>query len=260
MIEILEFEEEKKTKKNERRIPKITFVDVDGVLSAPKFGDCGVGMTEEKWTKWCVEYDDRAYDGCSAVPCVNRMLKERAEHGVSLYVLTAVNNSFEADAKRRFVAEKYPEVDFDGFIAVRSGSDKIPVIKAYAERVFVGVEDCELVDDDYELLIECGLAGIKATHVSNVEAEFDEEARPMRKNEVFSESAEGIAYLETTNGVEPVLITDRTMERNGKTMRWAATKRMGGEWLVEDDYGVAWRCWTKRPSELRRATTEWFME
>ena len=158
MIEIL----------NKKR--KMTFVDVDGVLSAPKFGRAGIGMPEETWFRYCIEYGDSAYDECGRVPCVAERLKKEAEDA-ELYVLTAVGTSFEADAKRKFVREKYPDVPFDGFIAVGSSKDKIKAILAMADSKRILPGDCEIIEDDYPTLLECAAAGINATHLANVAAD-----------------------------------------------------------------------------------------
>lgn len=153
---------------------RLIFVDVDGVLSAPRFdvsGGIRVGMPEEDWLTYCIRKGQSAYDECAAVPCMSRYL-EQAQDTAGIYVLTAVLSSFEADAKRRFVREKYPNVCFDGVICVGSSKDKIPVILAIAKENGFFPGECELIEDDYSILIDCLDAGIRAKHVANVAAEY----------------------------------------------------------------------------------------
>ena len=153
---------------------KLLFVDVDGVLSVPDFPDAGtagprVGMPEEDWLEYCVRNGDASYAGCSAAPCAKRYAEKKKAEGAETFVLTAVRTSFEADAKRKFVREKYGGA-FDRFVAVGNSSDKLPVILAIAKTKGARPEECEIVEDDYGTLIECHRAGIKATHVVSVAA------------------------------------------------------------------------------------------
>ena len=156
----------------EVKVPKrMVFVDVDGVLSAPIFVGYGIGMSEEDWLTYCLINKDTSYDNCQAVPCVSKYLSEASKEAY-LYVLTAVGSSFEADAKRKFIAEKYPEIRFDGFIAVARAEDKVPVILTMARDKAFSPTACELIEDDYGTLIRASKHGIKATHIANIAAEY----------------------------------------------------------------------------------------
>ena len=99
---------------------------------------------------------------------MDRYLREQIKQGATAYVLTAVQNSFEADAKRKFIKERYPEVKFKEFIAVNGSSAKLQMIRSIAKRDGIRLEDCELVEDDYDALLKCAAEGVNSVHVSNL--------------------------------------------------------------------------------------------
>lgn len=155
----------------EKDCTKLIFVDVDGVLSAPRFGKYEVGMSEEEWLIYCVKHGDSSYEDCSPVACVNSYLKEE-QKDAGIYVLTAVESTFEAEAKRKFVEKKYSEIKFDGFIGVSKKANKIPIILAIAEENKFFSKECEIIEDDYELLIKCEQAGLRVKHLANIASKY----------------------------------------------------------------------------------------
>ena len=80
--------------------------------------------------------------------------------------------------------------------------------------------------------------------------------RILTQQEVFSTDFDGHVYVEILGVITPALVTWKTREikqnwfatpRN-VTERFIATQQLEGNWLVEEDYGITWRCWNIMPS------------
>lgn len=143
---------------------KLLFVDFDNVLAVTLFNKDKVGMSQQDWIEWCVNHQNHSYDECISVPFMKELLETEKANNTKLFVLTAVFSSYEADSKRCF-CKKYYDGLFDEFIAVGSSKDKIDIIKAVAKREKVSLSDCEMIEDDYSLLLMAYEEGIKATHI-----------------------------------------------------------------------------------------------
>ena len=76
--------------------------------------------------------------------------------------------------------------------------------------------------------------------------------RVLTANEVFAPDFDGLVYIEFFDTITPALITAKTQNTALGTERWVATQHLGGAWMHEYMYGVSWRCWTKRPSDIQR--------
>ena len=146
----------------------LIFIDVDGVLAVPNFGDYGVGMSDTEWLDFCVSKKDKAYENCGRLKSiVSYLIGANANHS-QIYVLTTVGNSYEANAKRSFINSNYRNILFKEFVAVGSSEDKIAMIQSIARDVGKLLKDCLLIDDDFNLLLKAKESGINILHISNI--------------------------------------------------------------------------------------------
>jgi FMN phosphatase YigB (HAD superfamily) len=148
---------------------KLVFFDMDGTLCSPQYlvdGKMEIGLPEG-WVEYCVEKENDTYEDCIPVRIVGDYAKRLKEAGTRLYVLSTVQTSFEYEAKKCFLDRHYPGL-FESLIAVSQDAYKWKVIAKMAEKMHLGLEDCELVEDTYATLIEAAGRGIKATHISSL--------------------------------------------------------------------------------------------
>lgn len=62
-------------------------------------------------------------------------------------------------------------------------------------------------------------------------------------------------YIEFDGVITPAIRTNH--ERDGHCESYFAAQQLGGDWMRWDDYGIAWRCWTSRPTDVQREATPW---
>ncbi|MBO7403124.1 MAG: hypothetical protein J6U10_09060 [Lachnospiraceae bacterium] len=154
---------------------KLVFFDVDGTISAPGYpvdGTFKIGMDDDAWGPYCEAAGEDGYKYCSAVPAMIDYAEKNKKAGNRTFVLTAVYNDPEVRAKEKFIAMNYPGL-FEEILTVSCAEDKIGVMRDYAAKFNVPLEDCELVDDTYSLLLKVVVAGMKATHTVNVCANYE---------------------------------------------------------------------------------------
>ena len=152
---------------------KLVFFDVDGTLSAPQYpvdGELQVGMSDERWIRYCEEYGEDTYQYCRPVPMVKRYAQKRKAEGAALYVLTTCQGEAELHAKEKFVKRHYDGL-FERVIPVRRDADKLTVIRQMALEQGRILQECEIVDDTYAILLHACVSGVKATHVANIASE-----------------------------------------------------------------------------------------
>ena len=146
---------------------RLVFFDVDGVLSVPCYLGYGIGMPEKEWVQYCVDKGTETYKDCKVLSGVIDSINYFKRCGSKLFVLTAVGSSYEANAKRVFVKEKYGDV-FEEFIAVGSSKQKAEMIKCVSKKYNVEIDSCLMIDDDFNLLLEMKEQGINVLHVTNI--------------------------------------------------------------------------------------------
>ena len=144
----------------------LLFVDFDNVLFVPEFKGKGVGMLQDEWIAWCVRYGNSSYKDSRPVSFMKEYLESRKNMS-KMYVLTAVASSYEANVKR-FMCNKYYEDLFSEFIAVGNSEDKLKIIKYLSEKEHCSFNKCELIEDDYTLLLKANEMGIICTHIAKV--------------------------------------------------------------------------------------------
>lgn len=150
----------------------LLFFDFDGTLSAPRFpkGDGYVsGWTEQAWRDYHETHGEHTFDYCLPVGPVRRYAVRKKEEGHRLFVLTRAVSATENLGKKAFLEKHYPGI-FEDYISVDHDGDKIPFIKKMAEENGLGLDQCELVEDTYSLVLQAISAGIIGTHVSNLVA------------------------------------------------------------------------------------------
>ena len=148
---------------------KIAFFDMDGTLCLPSYKtDKGevIGFDLDGWIAFCKEKKVHIYDNCKPLPKVGNYAKELKDAGARLYVLTAVMTEEELLSKKKYTKENFPGL-FEEVIGVGSVGEKIPEIERIANESGVGLNECELVEDTYDILLEANLLGIKCTHVAS---------------------------------------------------------------------------------------------
>lgn len=149
-------------------LTKLVFFDVDGVLSVPRYdigGRMTIGTTSEKWAEYCRIHGEDAYEYCAGVGPVRSYAVRRKQEGARLFVLSAVSCKEEIWAKDKFVERLYPGL-FEACFYVNDPADKIPFILKKAEEEKLPVGDCELVEDNLDVLFGANTAGITPMHLS----------------------------------------------------------------------------------------------
>ena len=150
---------------------KYIFFDVDGVLSAPCYynkntGEYGIGFDDQGWRDYLEEYKQDAYKDCKAVGAIYDFING-LNSDVTKYVLSSVENENEANAKIKFLDNKYPNM-FEAYYFVKSDDEKIKHIIEFAHDNNIDIDECTLVDDTYLLLLKAHNNGIRAIHISNI--------------------------------------------------------------------------------------------
>ena len=152
------------------------FFDVDGVLSVPRYligGRMTIGTTSENWKAYCRLHGDDTYEFCHGVGPVRAYAEKRKAEGARLFVLSAVICEEEERAKDKFVERCYPGL-FESCHYVYEASEKIPFILNMAEKEGVSAADCELVEDNLDILFAANTAGITPMHLSMLISEGPE--------------------------------------------------------------------------------------
>ena len=93
--------------------------------------------------------------------------------------------------------------------------------------------------------------------ISELEGDAEKQMpRILTQQEVFSTEFDGHVYVEILGVITPALVTWKTRETKqdwfapprNVTERFIATQQLEGDWLVEEDYEITWRCWNIMPS------------
>ena len=93
--------------------------------------------------------------------------------------------------------------------------------------------------------------------ISELEGDAEKQMpRILTQQEVFSTEFDGHVYVEILGVITPALVTWKTRETKQNwfapprnvTERFIATQQLEGNWLVEEDYEITWRCWNIMPS------------
>ena len=155
---------------------KLVFFDVDGTLSCPAYeadGRLKVGMSDTAWLDYCREHGEDTYEHCRAVPAVKAYAEHHKAAGARLFVLTGSQCEAETAAKRKFTDRCYPGL-FEEVIPVLHEAEKLVKIKEYAAKYGAALNECELVEDTFSILLEVVTAGVEATHVISVCTAYEE--------------------------------------------------------------------------------------
>lgn len=162
----------------------LIFFDFDGTLSAPRFPKPGTdgrefvcGLKEAEWKNYHETHRETTFAYALPVGPVRRYAMQKKQEGHRLFVLTRTISESENVGKKAFLQKHYPGI-FEEYISVNHDSDKIPVIRDMAEHAQISLEECELVEDTYMLVLQALSSGMIGTHVSNIVA--DEEMKKVR--------------------------------------------------------------------------------
>ena len=158
---------------------KLAFFDIDGTLSAPYYpveGELKPGMTDEQWITFCKEYGEDSYFFCKPVMPVKRYAEKLREQGAELYVLSTSQTPEEDISKVKFIGRFYSGL-FQEVLTVRRDADKVGRILELAEQKKIEADACELVEDTYSNVLLAVTNGIRATHISQIVQDLQEERR-----------------------------------------------------------------------------------
>jgi hypothetical protein len=144
----------------------LLFVDFDNVLFIPEFRGKGLGMSQDEWFSWCVRFKNASYIDSKPVSFMKDYIKSRTDI-TKIYVLTVTCSSYELDVKRYMCNKDYNGI-FTDVISVCSPIEKLKMIKVIAEKEHISLSNCELIEDDYSLLLKANELGIVGSHISNV--------------------------------------------------------------------------------------------
>lgn len=151
---------------------KYVFLDIDGVLSAPRYlNENNVfvnGFETNDWIQYNVTVDD-SYKYCIAPKLVRVFVRACNTLGKRLFCLTAEDNSFSYYNKVDFVLKNYPEIKNErDILFTKSSSLKLDIIKYIAKRDSLSLSECLLVEDTFPTVIGAELNGVSVMHVSHL--------------------------------------------------------------------------------------------
>lgn len=150
---------------------KYAFFDVDGVLSAPRFinqdNEFVIGFDEAGWKNYLNTYNEDAYQYCDSIPQIDKYLYSLYEENVELYVLSAISQENEILAKKKYLDRKYPGV-FKEYYFVYSSSEKVPLIENFCKQRNINKNQCMLIEDTFDILLEAHNHDIVSIHISNI--------------------------------------------------------------------------------------------
>lgn len=166
---------------------KALFLDVDNTALCLKMYDNNGVNDKEKGKRIIGILDDKAwmdynirnnaYIYCEAPIQIWNLVKYVREHGGKIYGLTECKNSFEYNAKFNRLKECYDGsfLHHGDLISVHTRHDKIPVMKAIAERDHLSLDEIMFVDDSYFEVMEAHEVGIFSMHTVEAMMRFDDE-------------------------------------------------------------------------------------
>lgn len=159
---------------------KTYFFDIDGTLSVPIYEFEVEGEMQEKccmsdneWNKFASN-NTQAYSKCKVLPQVRKFLEDLKKSGATLIVLSVENLKLLKIAKDEFVRCNFDDT-FSKIVYVDFASDKVPYIKQYAKNNNIPLEDCYLIEDTYQTLVEAVEVGINPIHITNIVYDYTKE-------------------------------------------------------------------------------------
>ena len=152
-------------------LKKYAFFDVDGVLSAPRFinknNEFVIGFDSDGWIEYLNIYKQDAYQYCDTIAQLDKYINSLVNDNVELYVLSAISNEIEILAKNKYLDEKYPNI-FKEYYYVYSSNDKVPFIENFCKEKNINPNQCMLIEDTFDILLEAHNHNIISIHISNV--------------------------------------------------------------------------------------------
>ena len=150
---------------------KYAFFDVDGVLSAPRFmndnNEFVIGFDKEGWKNYLDTHGKDAYKYCDSIPKLDKYINTLINEGCKLYVLSAISYENEKDAKIQYLNEKYPGI-FKEYFFVYSSLDKVKFIEEFSRKNNIDIQQCMLIEDTFDILLDAHNHNIISIHVSNI--------------------------------------------------------------------------------------------
>lgn len=154
---------------------KYVFFDIDGVLSVPRYKCLETdkyvsGFSDEEWIKYDV-LSEHPYKNCIAPKLMKTFVQRLYENPCfceRIFCLTADNNSFSYNSKKKFILENYSGIEENDIILVASADMKIDIIKYIAMRDKINLAECLIVEDTFQTIIDAELTGISNLHIAGV--------------------------------------------------------------------------------------------
>ena len=154
---------------------KIAFIDIDGVLSIPRYKDCignvrcAIGQNEGAWFNKS-NWNSDCYKDCAVNPAVVALLDKLKRKGVMLYALTHETNSGSYFNKIDFVLNNYSDYfnSYRQILFVSKIEDKIRLMDIYCSKKGFGHKECLLVEDTYDTCIDANDKDYRVCHISEL--------------------------------------------------------------------------------------------
>lgn len=152
---------------------KIAFFDLDGVLSIPRYknsdGIITCGMLDTDWFDRCQNEDD-IYKYCIPPKQIINLLQKLKNNNTLLFVLTHETNSGAYFNKVDYVLKNYKDyfTDYRHVLFVNKTENKIKLIKSYAKKYKLTLDQCLLIEDTYDTCLLATNNNIKAMHISEL--------------------------------------------------------------------------------------------
>lgn len=153
---------------------KLYFFDFGGTLCAHDYvrkADGDLSYEDECLCSLSQEAFREEHKGDAPLGCMLWYVREKLrERNAMCFVLSVEKSNLNDAYNQDFVRRNYGGM---GYLMVNEPLYKIDMIKAVARLHDVGLELCELVDDDMDVVYAANRAGITGKHLSNIVREHD---------------------------------------------------------------------------------------
>ena len=233
---------------------KALFLDVDNTALCLKMYDNNgvndkssgkriIGILDDKaWMEYNIK--NNAYVYCEAPRQIWNLVQYVKKNGGKVYGLTECKNSFEYNAKYNRLRECYKGsfLHHGELISVHTRHDKIPVMRAIAERDNLSLDEIMFIDDSFYEVMEAHENGMLSMHTVEAMMRFDDKdlkdirTNGIGKEDVTEKPAESNSSGFTTDeadclkNVMKILLQPKKDDKNLKDIR---TNGIGKEDVTE---------------------------
>ena len=233
---------------------KALFLDVDNTALCLKMYDNNgvndkssgkriIGILDDKaWMEYNIK--NNAYVYCEAPRQIWNLVQYVKKNGGKVYGLTECKNSFEYNAKYNRLRECYKGsfLHHGELISVHTRHDKIPVMRAIAERDNLSLDEIMFIDDSFYEVMEAHENGMLSMHTVEAMMRFDDEdlkdirTNGIGKEDVTEKSAESNSSEFTTDEADCLKNVMKILlqpKKDGKDLKDICTNGIGKEDIAE---------------------------